>query len=76
MDWFGILLIILGLGIVVFGVIYNKKHHKQFEKNHPAGGGLVEDILIFILAILPWYVLKAFFIIFGLFIVVGVLFFY
>lgn len=74
MDIFRILAVILGLGLVLFGILYKKKDHKDFDKNaSSAVSGLIDFVIIFVLTIVPWYITKSIFILIGLLITIAAL---
>ena len=62
--------LLMGLGFIIWGILYKKSHHEKVRTRNKDGGGntgnIFGDIIYEILAYLPWYVLKILLIIFGL----------
>lgn len=64
-----ILMMIIGIVFIGAGIRWNKNIHE--EKNDDislaSAGSIIGDIFIYIIARLPWYVLKTFFLLIGIF---------
>jgi hypothetical protein len=74
-----ILVIIIGVFIVGVGILYNKKYHNEkFSDTYvSSSGSFIGDIIVFIfmfiMRILPWYVLKTILILTGLLLIYAVI---
>lgn len=71
------IIFLLGLAIIIIGLLYSKKHHKNFLTSYSSGSSSssVNDSLIigafyfligFILSISPWYIVKIILLLLGI----------
>lgn len=69
-GWGEILSSFIAIFMLIVGILYSKEDHEKYRKGRASGGTLLGELFAAVLYISPYYVLKVFFILLGIFILV------
>jgi hypothetical protein len=61
-----IILFIFGSTSIIYGMFYSKKAHRKAAPFYGGTGTFLGEIVVAIIAVLPWYVMKSIFILLGI----------